>query len=160
MCLCEEGWQMQCFWLQGMFCLPQYSEESLWQASLQKCSWWKAKDVACRCSLITSKTDWCYLWTREKEDFVHPKLLNRFLHDKDGPVQSFRIKCLKPKCGSDNVLEDTPKHLPDDIDNFCLSDIIAGPWLSSQGAHKSLKYQTMRKRSNFSMNQARLSKAF
>ena len=43
--LCKEGWQMPCFWPQGIFCLPQYSEESLWQASLQKCSWWKAKDV-------------------------------------------------------------------------------------------------------------------
>ena len=55
------------------------------------------------------------------------KLLNRFLHDKDGPVQSLRLKCLKLKCGSCNVLEDTRKHLPDDIDNFCLSGIIAGP---------------------------------
>ena len=36
------------------------------------------------------------------------------------------MKFLKPKCGSGNILEDTPKHLPDDIDNFCLSDIIAG----------------------------------
>ena len=43
------------------------------------------------------------------------------------PVQSFLMKCLKLKCDSGNVLEDTPKHLPDDIDNFCLSDIIAGP---------------------------------
>ena len=43
------------------------------------------------------------------------------------PVQSFLIKCLKPKCDSGNILEDTSKHLPDDIDNFCLSDIIAGP---------------------------------
>ena len=54
------------------------------------------------------------------------KLLNMFLHDKDGPVQSLRTKCLKPKCGSGNVLKDTPKHLPDDIDNFCLNDIIPG----------------------------------
>ena len=37
------------------------------------------------------------------------------------------MKGLKPKCGSGNVLEGTPKHLPDDIENFCLSDIIAGP---------------------------------
>ena len=43
------------------------------------------------------------------------------------PVQSFLMKCLKLKCDSGNVLKDTPKHLPDDIDNFCLSDIIAGP---------------------------------
>ena len=37
------------------------------------------------------------------------------------------MKCLNPKCGSGNVLKDTPKQLPDEIDNFCLSDIIAGP---------------------------------
>ena len=63
----------------------------------------------------------------EKKILFIVKLLDRLLHDKDGPVQSFRTKCLKPKCGSGNVLKDTPKHLPDDIDNFCLSDIIAGP---------------------------------
>ena len=55
------------------------------------------------------------------------KLLNRFFRHKDVPVQSFLMKCLKPKCDSGNTLEDTSKHLPDDIDNFCLSDIIAGP---------------------------------
>ena len=37
------------------------------------------------------------------------------------------FECLKPKFSSGNVLEDTPKYFPDDIDNFCLSDIIAGP---------------------------------
>ena len=65
------------------------------------------------------------IYEQEKKKILFiAKLLNRFLHDKDGSVQSLPMKCLKRKCGPGNVLEDTTKHLPDGIDNFCLSDII------------------------------------
>ena len=50
------------------------------------------------------------------------KLLNRFLVDKDGPVESLLMECLQPKVGSGNDL----KHLPD-IDNFPVKNIICGP---------------------------------
>ena len=67
------------------------------------------------------------------------------------------MKYLKLKCGSGNVLEDTPKHLPDGIDNFCLSDIIAGPLtVIPKGSQKFEVPKTMRKWSNFSIKQARL----
>ena len=37
------------------------------------------------------------------------------------------MKCLKPKYGSGDVVGDTPKHLPEDIGDFSLCNIIAGP---------------------------------
>ena len=55
------------------------------------------------------------------------KVKARFLHDKDGPVESILIRCLKPKIGSGIVLEDTPAHQPADEWHFPLADIIAGP---------------------------------
>ena len=70
---------------------------------------------------------WYVIYEQRKKILFITKLLNRFLHDKAGPVQSFQMKCFKPKCGSGNILKNTPQHLPDYVDNFYLSDIIAGP---------------------------------
>ena len=70
---------------------------------------------------------WYVIYEQRKKILFITKLLNRFLHDKAGPVQSFQRKCFKPKCGSGNILKNTPQHLPDYVDNFYLSDIIAGP---------------------------------
>ena len=63
---------------------------------------------------------------RKKILFV-AKVINRFLHDENGPVDKLRMRCLKPKYGSGNLLQDTPWHLPDDVDDFSLTDVISGP---------------------------------
>jgi len=55
------------------------------------------------------------------------KLLQRFLVDEGGPVDSLLMRCLKPKVRSGTILEDTPSHLPPDESHFKLNDIIAGP---------------------------------
>jgi hypothetical protein len=68
----------------------------------------------------------CYQGKRSETLFV-AKASRRFLKDKDGPVDSILMKCLKPKIGSGNILEDTPKHLPADEATFSISDVIAGP---------------------------------
>ena len=47
--------------------------------------------------------------------------------DIDGSDDSLKMKCLKPNCGSGNTIDDTPKHLPEDIGDFNLWNIIAGP---------------------------------
>ena len=54
------------------------------------------------------------------------KILRRFLHDAEGPVDSIEIRCLKPKTGSGTILDDTPSHSPD-ISTFQLTDVIYGP---------------------------------
>ena len=53
--------------------------------------------------------------TKKRSMLLIGKILKRFLVEKDGDVDCFEIKFLKPKVGSGNILEDTPKHLPDDI---------------------------------------------
>ena len=55
------------------------------------------------------------------------KANRRFLEDKNGPVENIIMTSLKPKVGSGNLLEDTPKHLPADEAQFDMSNIIAGP---------------------------------
>ena len=53
------------------------------------------------------------------------------------PVDKIRMRCLKPKVGSGTVLDDTPVHLPDDIWDFELKDVIAGPLqVFSKGFHQ------------------------
>ena len=36
------------------------------------------------------------------------------------------MRCLKPKVGSGNVLNDTPAYLPPDESHFSLCDVVAG----------------------------------
>ena len=48
------------------------------------------------------------------------------LVDEEGPVNKIRMKCLKPKSGSWPILDDTPKHLGDDLWDICLNDIVMG----------------------------------
>ena len=66
---------------------------------------------------------------RRKSNILYVgKLMRRFLSEKDGPIESIEVKCLKPKFGSGTVLEDTPSHLPDDLFIFPIVNvIIAGP---------------------------------
>ena len=53
-------------------------------------------------------------------------MLKPFLENENGPVQSLKIRCLKPKTGSGTVVEDTPESLPD-ISTLDLHDVIMGP---------------------------------
>ena len=68
-----------------------------------------------------------YRGKRRRGQLLIAKVLKRFLEDEDGPIESFEMKCLKPKVGSGIVLDDTPNHLPDDIWHFKMDDIIKGP---------------------------------
>ena len=45
-----------------------------------------------------------------------------------GSVDLLKMKCLEPKCGSGNIIDSTPKHLPEDIGDINLWNIIAGPF--------------------------------
>ena len=67
-----------------------------------------------------------YKGKRKKTLFI-AKLLNRFLEDKNNPVDEFAMRCLKPKFDTGNVLEDMPKHLPPEDGNFKLWQFIAHP---------------------------------
>ena len=65
--------------------------------------------------------------TKKKNHLYIGKVLNRFLRDENGPVESLRLDCLKLHVGTDTILEEVPKHLEHDIYNFPASDIITGP---------------------------------
>ena len=52
-------------------------------------------------------------------------MLRRFLYDKDGPVSSIELDCLKPRIGS-GMLEEYANDKKD-IDHFALHNIICGP---------------------------------
>ena len=74
------------------------------------------------------------------------KAVRRFLHDKNGPVGSILIRCLKPKVGSGTVLEYTPAHQPPDESSFLLSEIIDGPLLvTPKGSKIFHKFHNMTK---------------
>ena len=55
------------------------------------------------------------------------KILNRFLMDVDDPVKSLLMECLMPKIGSGDQLKAAPNHLPADISEFEVRDLIYGP---------------------------------
>ena len=61
-----------------------------------------------------------------KDNLYVGKLERRFLHDEQGDVQGLQINCLKPRCGLETILEETPKHLLD-IHTYPLFDVIWGP---------------------------------
>ena len=54
-------------------------------------------------------------------------MIAHFLQDENSPVDKLIMRSLKPKIGSDTILEDTPAHLPHDECQFDLYDVIAGP---------------------------------
>ena len=51
------------------------------------------------------------------------KVLQSFRNEKDGPVESVELKCLKPKEHIETVFKDTPDHLPG-VGVFKIEDII------------------------------------
>ena len=55
------------------------------------------------------------------------KLIHQFIVDDGGPIDILQMRYLMPKNGSGNVLDDTPLHLPDDVGDFKMKDVIAGP---------------------------------
>ena len=70
------------------------------------------------------KGKWFCIVYGTKQSLLVRKLLKRFLEDENGPVESLKIRCLKPKTGSGTVvLEDTHESLPD----IGLFYVISGP---------------------------------
>lgn len=63
----------------------------------------------------------------KKTQLYVAKVEKRFLIDEGGPVESILMRCLMPKTGSGITLQDTPTHLPPDISQFPLENIIFGP---------------------------------
>ena len=55
------------------------------------------------------------------------KILQRFLYEKDGAVESLQLDCLKPAFGSTSTLEEIPNHLQRDVGVFAAHNIISGP---------------------------------
>ena len=56
------------------------------------------------------------------------RITERFLKEKDGPVDCFEVNCLKPlSAPSNTVLEDPTIHLSPHLGLFNSCDIIAGP---------------------------------
>jgi len=75
---------------------------------------------------IVGKWYGCICGEKKTQLYV-AKVEKRFLVDEDGPVDTISMRCLKPKTGSGITLTDTPKHLPPDISQFPLHNIIFGP---------------------------------
>ncbi len=96
------------------------------KSKIQKETWRFLSPPNAESTIIKKWYAVCYQGKRSETLFV-AKASRRFLKDKDGPVDSILMKCLKPKIGSGNILEDTPKHLPADEATFSISDVIAGP---------------------------------
>ena len=60
----------------------------------------------------------CAYQIKNKLHLFIEKLIERFLHDENGPTAALSIDCLKPPIGSGNILESIPSHLPHDIGVF------------------------------------------
>ena len=46
--------------------------------------------------------------TKRADQLFASKIMNRFLVDENDPVDSLKVRCLKPKMGSGTLLDDTP----------------------------------------------------
>ena len=64
--------------------------------------------------------------TKRSSRLFVAKVVRRFLSDHSGPAESLEMRCLKPRVGSETILEDTPAHLAD-LSVFSIQDIICGP---------------------------------
>ena len=69
------------------------------------------------------------------------KVMKRFLIEEGGPVDNILMSCLKPKVGSGTILEDCPKHLPDES-LFDIHNIIDVPLevIPKGSIHFDVKY--------------------
>ena len=65
--------------------------------------------------------------TKRRKTLYIAKVVLRFLIDVGGPVEKLEMRCLMPKYGSGNVIDDTPELHPDDIGFFTKEDVISGP---------------------------------
>ena len=77
---------------------------------------------------------------KKRKTLYVAELLSRFLVDEAGPVDKLEMRCLMPKVGSGNILNDTPELHPEDIGMFDLKDVIAGPLSVSKVSKRSRKY--------------------
>ena len=102
------------------------NEDPLESAKKQLVASWKGLSPSVREEEIQGKWFAVAYSGKRRQTLIIGKVLRRFLVEKDGAVECLEMKFLKPKVGSGNVLEDTPKHLPD-IENIPLKDVIAGP---------------------------------
>ena len=90
--------------------------------NLQK-TWASLSPPAKECDLIGQW--YAAIWsTKKTQTLFVGQLLKRFLVDKSGPVDIIEMKCLKPKMGPGQFLEEPNQP---DISNFQLADIIQGP---------------------------------
>ena len=68
------------------------------------------------------------VYEQQKKNYLYVgKALRRFLVDADGPVTSIQIECLKQHVGTEPILEWIPPHLPRDIYECPIYNIIEGP---------------------------------
>ena len=68
------------------------------------------------------------VYEQQKKNYLYVgKALRRFLVDADGPVTSIQIECLKQHVGTEPILESIPPHLPRDIYECPIYNIIEGP---------------------------------
>ena len=54
------------------------------------------------------------------------KLFWNILVNTDGSVDVLKMKCLKPKCGFGNIIDDTSNHLPKKMLVTLISSVIVG----------------------------------
>ena len=85
----------------------------------------------------------------KKPQLYVAKVEKRFLLDEGGPVETILMRCLMPKTGSGITLQDTPKHLPPDITQFPLENIIFGlleviPRIQDSRSFNVPKYQELK----------------
>ena len=68
-----------------------------------------------------------YIDLKGKPNLFVGKTNRRFLEDKNGPVHSLELDCLKPAIEKTTILEEIPDHLDRDIGLFPIYDVISGP---------------------------------
>ena len=66
--------------------------------------------------------------TRSKRPLLYiGRVKRRFLRDAGGPATEITLDCLSLAVATDTVLKEPPSHLPRDIGEFHVANIIAGP---------------------------------
>ena len=66
------------------------------------------------------------VWLKRRKKLYIAKIMPRYLMDPAGQVESLEMGFLIPKYDSGDIIDDTPKHLPDDIGLVKQYDLIAG----------------------------------
>ena len=80
---------------------------------------WKSFSLPVKEEHLVGK--WYALMVRSKKrrkTLYIAKVLRRFLLEAGGPVDKLEMRCLMPKYGSGNTIDDTPELHPEDIGQF------------------------------------------